>query len=244
MEQNVNNILCMKWGTKFGPEYVNRLFRMVERNVTVPYRFVCFTDDSSGIDYRVETKSLPAFIELDKNAPERGWRKLSVLRASLGDLTGKALFLDLDIVIRSNIDCFFQKNGKFLIVKDWDFPNDIIGNSSVFRFEIGSLSDVLDEFERNSSEIFEKYRNEQAYLSYAVHRMGLLRYWDDGWCVSFKRNCLRNWPVCYFKTAIDPANAKIIVFHGKPTPDQAYKGYVGKYGFRYVKATKWLAKYW
>ena len=34
------NIICMKWGTKYGPEYVNRLASMVKRNITIPYRFV------------------------------------------------------------------------------------------------------------------------------------------------------------------------------------------------------------
>jgi hypothetical protein len=42
----------------------------------------------------------------------------------------------------------------------------------------------------------------------------------------------------------DPENAKIIVFHGRPTPEQAYKGFMGKGGLRYVKPTKWLDKYY
>ena len=27
-----NNVICVKWGTKFGPEYVNRLYKMVEND--------------------------------------------------------------------------------------------------------------------------------------------------------------------------------------------------------------------
>ena len=44
--------------------------------------------------------------------------------------------------------------------------------------------------------------------------------------------------------AKDPVDAKIIVFHGRPTPEQAYKGFMGKGGLRYVKPTKWLDKYY
>ena len=44
------NIICMKWGTKFGASYVNRLYDMVERNTTVPHRFVCFTDDANTFE--------------------------------------------------------------------------------------------------------------------------------------------------------------------------------------------------
>ena len=25
------NVICIKWGTKFGPEYVNKLYKMVEK---------------------------------------------------------------------------------------------------------------------------------------------------------------------------------------------------------------------
>ena len=48
------NVICMKWGTKFGAEYANRLYKMVEKNLTVPHRFVCFTDDPTGLDAGIE----------------------------------------------------------------------------------------------------------------------------------------------------------------------------------------------
>ena len=43
------NVVCMKWGTMYGPEYVNNLYHMVKRNLTPPFRFVCFTDNGEGI---------------------------------------------------------------------------------------------------------------------------------------------------------------------------------------------------
>ncbi|MBS0591921.1 MAG: glycosyltransferase, partial [Proteobacteria bacterium] len=33
-------VLCMKWGTKYGPEYVNRLYGMARRHLTGAFRFV------------------------------------------------------------------------------------------------------------------------------------------------------------------------------------------------------------
>jgi len=234
----------MKWGTKFGPEYVNRLYSMVRRNLSINYRFVCFTDDSTGLRDEIEVFHLLNNIPIDPNAPERGWRKLSVFAKDLYGLEGRALFLDLDIVIRDNIDELFYFPGEFLIVKDWDFPKDIIGNSSVFRFEIGQHDFIIDEFIRNRQDIVSKYRNEQAYLSYAMYDAGILKYWPSDWCVSFKRHCLQPWPLCYLKEPIDPATSKIIVFHGKPNPEEAYNGYVSKLGFRYIKPTRWLEKYW
>ena len=33
------NVLCMKWGTPYGPEYVNVLHAMVRRHLQRPFRF-------------------------------------------------------------------------------------------------------------------------------------------------------------------------------------------------------------
>lgn len=236
------NVICIKWGTKFGPEYVNRLHYMVEKNMTIPHRFVCFTDNSEGLNEGIETFPLP---ELDdKNLPDKAWKKLGLFTDKLGDLTGDALFLDLDIVIRSNIDAFFEEEGEFLIIKDWDFEKDIIGNSSVFRFKVNKYPDIIENFYKEGLDIRKRYKNEQAFLSYQMHDKGILKYWNKDWCVSFKRNCLQPFPLNFFKMAKDPVNAKILVFHGRPTPEQAYAGFCGKGGFRYVKPTKWLDKYW
>ena len=192
MQNKDINIVCMKWGTKFGPQYVNRLYKMVEKNLTLKHRFICFTDDATGIDAGVEIMPLPQVIFED--GPERGWRKLGILSSSLGDLKGQALFLDLDILILRNIDDFFKVDGEFLIIKDWDFKN-YIGNSSVFRFDIGKHADVLKYFEENRFQIRKQFRNEQAYLSYAMMKKGILKYWDKKWCVSFKRHCLKKFPI-------------------------------------------------
>lgn len=241
MQNKDINIVCMKWGTKFGPQYVNRLYKMVEKNLTLKHRFICFTDDATGIDAGVEIMPLPQVIFED--GPERGWRKLGILSSSLGDLKGQALFLDLDILILRNIDDFFKVDGEFLIIKDWDFKN-YIGNSSVFRFDIGKHADVLKYFEENRFQIRKQFRNEQAYLSYAMMKKGILKYWDKKWCVSFKRHCLKMFPINYFKAPELPKDAKILIFHGHPNPEEAFKGFTSKFGFRHVKPTLWLNDFW
>ena len=236
------NIICMKWGKKFDAGYVNRLYKMVEKIITIPHRFVCFTDDGTGINENIEIRPIPPLKE--DGIPDRMWKKLTVFNKELSDLHGTALFLDLDIVIRQNIDAFFEVDGDFRIIKDWDFPNDIIGNSSVFRFEIGKYPEILDHFYGLGTAIRRHFQNEQAFLSYEMYERGILQYWDKDWCVSFKRCCLQKFPMNWIKAPRDPEEAKILIFHGKPNPEQAYKGYFGKCGFRFIKATKWLDKYW
>ena len=73
------NIICMKWGDKFPAEYVNRLYGMVERNLSSKFRFVCFTENSDGIRDEVEIQGLPE-LDLPPGSPERGWRKLTVFK--------------------------------------------------------------------------------------------------------------------------------------------------------------------
>ncbi len=102
----------------------------------------------------------------------------------------------------------------------------------------------MTDFYKLGDNIRDTYKNEQAYLSYAMHKKGILKYWNPSWCVSFKRNCLQPFPLNFFKEASEPENAKIVVFHGRPTPEQAHKGFCGKGGLRYVKPTTWLDKYW
>ena len=53
------NVICMKWGSMYGPEYVNHLRAGVARHLRRPHRFVCFTDDGSGLDPAVEVMPLP-----------------------------------------------------------------------------------------------------------------------------------------------------------------------------------------
>ena len=242
MSENLTrNVVCMKWGTKFGPEYVNRLFSMVEKNLTLPHRFICFTDNGEGINPGVEVKPLPKIN--DDGLTEKGWKKLGIF-SQMDDIQGQVLFLDLDIIIRSNINCLFEADGEFRIIKDWDFPNDIIGNSSVFKFNVKQHKDVIENFYKEGLDIRKRYKNEQAFLSHQMNDKGILKYWDKGWCVSFKRNCLQPFPLNFFMVPKEPMNAKIVVFHGRPNPEQAYNGFMGKGGLRYVKPTKWVGKYW
>ncbi len=235
------NIICMKWGTKFPAEYVNRLYRMVQRNLTLPHRFICFTDDSGGIAKGVEVKPLPP-MDLPPGK-ERGWRKLSTFQKPLADLEGKVLFLDLDILILNNIDDFFTYPGDFCIIHDWLRPSRITGNSSVYRFEAGAHPEVLRYFIENIDAVKASHRHEQSYLSAKINEISKLTYWPADWCVSFKRHCLPPFPQSLWKVPQPPKNAKILVFHGSPTPQDAINGKI-RGPLRFLKPTPWIAKYW
>ena len=241
-EQPPVNIICMKWGQKYGAEYANRLYRMVDRNITRPFRFICFTDDASGLLEGIEAQPLPS-LELPPGTPERGWNKLSTLAEGFGGLEGEALFLDLDVVIVGNIDELFDHPGEFLIIRDKKFKKRLIGNSSVYRFKIGRYDQSLRKFQQNFDQVKNSFRNEQAYLSDEVHQRGELGFWPPEWCVSFKYDCVAPWPMGYFKTPQAPAGSKILIFHGHPLPDEAIDGVTHKW-YRPIRPCPWLKDYW
>lgn len=245
-------IICMKWGTKYGAEYVNRLYNMVKRNLTLPFQMVCLTDDTSGIDENVKCYPIPDLnlpSSTPSNLPERGWKKLTTFKPALYDLKGTALFLDIDIVIVDNIDCFFTyqaaHDDSVVIIRDWKKPWRMVGNSSVYRFKVGqnTYPNLLSNFEQNFDTIRQQVRHEQAYLSNYLREHHHLEYWDPSWCVSFKYQCVQPFPSSLTQPPSLPKGAKIVIFHGEVNPPDAIVGKSGKW-YRKVLPTPWINDYW
>jgi hypothetical protein len=237
------NVICMKWGTLYGPHYVNRLYAMTARHMDRPFRFVCLTDDASGLRPEVEAFPIPE-MRIDPPYENLPWRKLALYAPQVGDLTGTTLFLDLDVVIVGPMGPFFDHPGEYCIIHNWTHPKDIVGNSSVFRYEIGAHVDLLDRFHAESTERWvREYRNEQRFLSHQLGRERLT-YWPAEWCVSFKKHCLpggwRNW---IFPATV-PAGARIVVFHGNPNPDDALAGRWPGGLHKQLRPARWIAEHW
>ena len=84
------HILCMKWGTKYGPDYVNRLYAMVRRHLSGEFNFVCLTDDSQGIRSEVQCFPIPPLdLELAPGQVDRAWKKLTTFEEDLHGLRGR-----------------------------------------------------------------------------------------------------------------------------------------------------------
>ena len=238
------NVACMKWGVKYGPEYVNKLFNMVKRNSTVPFNFVCYTDNPDGLLDKIDARPLPEMSF--KDGKERGWRKLSLFRKDI-DLSGRVLFLDLDVVVVGNIDEYFTMDGDVILTKHWKpSKKQGIGQTSVYRFEAGAHPELYEYFMEHEDEVRRTYRHEQAYVCAMTSKLGYLSFWPEKWMPSFKYVCMRPFPLCFFMRPRLPEDAKIVVFHGTPTPAEAVAGKVrgAKKYFRHVICPKWLTDNW
>ena len=241
------NVLCIKWGRKYGPEYVNTLHSMVRRHLHRPFRFVCLTDDGAGIDPAIEVKPIPqiGFADFDQRKPwtfAHGWLKLTSFTQPLYDLTGRTLFLDLDIVIVDSLDPYFEQSGEFIVIKEWD-KRDGTGNTSCYLYTIGAHTDALDHLRNDYPAAVNAVRNEQEFITGFLGRQGKVSYWPDAWCRSFKRHCMRWGPLGWFSAPKIPPGARIIVFHGKPNPPDVIAGISGKW-YRRIKPTAWVAEHW
>jgi len=245
------NILCLKWGTRYPSDYVNRLYNSVKRNLTIPFQFHCCTEDPTGVDENVRIIPFPP----DPDLPGRGWPdilvKLMVTQDGFGDLKGTTLFLDLDIIITGKLDCFFEyRPGENCIIHNWVNPRKLlfrekpkVGNSSVFRFESGKSDYIYQTFIREKAQAadFKIYNTEQAFLTYAMKEVN---WWPDEWVRSFKFHCRRVFPLNFFIPPALPEGCCILAFHGKPDPDEAIVGFTGKRLNHKTLPAPWIRNYW
>lgn len=264
-EQRVN-VLCLKWGSRYPAFYVNRLYAQVKRNLSRPFRFVCITDDPSGIDPAVDCVPFPE----DPHVFDRPWPnifiKLCLFRRGFAELKGPTLFLDIDELVLRPIDKFFDyRPGDFCIIHNWVERRKRIfrklppvGNSSCFRFDAGSdaAHRVYEIFlrDKGNANLYDPFFNHgsQKFQTRAMMEAGTVTWWPDEWVTSFKRQCIPPFPLNKFMVPRYPKTASIVAFHGRPDIDEAIAGYdgchKGRTGLRVThltcRPTPWVAEAW
>ena len=244
----MQTIICMKWGKRYGSDFVNRLNSSIKRHTRRPTQFFCFTDDNSGINKDVLCKKLPE-IKLPEKISFTPWRKLSVWQYPLNELKGDVLFLDLDLIITGNLDRFFDyKPGNYCVIENWTQIGQNIGNTSCFRFPIEKYDFIFKKFQKDPVKIWKLHHIEQIYLSHEIKDQN---FWPTEWCKSFKHNLLPKWPMRIWKPAMLPSETSIVAFTGKPDPDDVINGIwpVKKSQFykkiyKQLKTPKWVLENW
>ncbi|ACL71576.1 conserved hypothetical protein [Thioalkalivibrio sulfidiphilus HL-EbGr7] len=267
----MKTVLCIKWGTRYGPEYVNRIHAMVARNITPPFQVVCFTDDPRGIREEVRCHPLPDLgCPVPTNAPGK-WSKVRLWNKDLYGLEGMGLFVDLDVVITGNLDGFFSFGDPddVILARNWIKPLEKLGQTSVFRFPIGKHHELLENFRKDPEGIAARYQFEQRYVTRCVQ--GGIKFWPYGWVRHFRLDCLGPWPLRYLRPPRLPKDARIVIFPGKPDPADALLGRwageephlaplahlkealkkrrAGEKGWfnylkRYVRPAPWISEHW
>lgn len=254
------NVICIKWGNAYSAEYVNKLYLMINRNTSYNIDFYCFTENSDGLDENIIVKPLPVLNTIEEYQTKHVYRKeVGLCDDKLGDLTNqRVFFFDLDIVVISNLDEFFDypKDDKFYIINDWNTKGNHIGQASCYSWVVSTLGFIKEEYEENPKSVVDKFFTaSQAYLSSKViEKYGKLSFWPEKWFSSFRYHSIPIIPLRYFITPSIPKwdGLKVVVFHGTPNPKEAIKGIWPLKGgnknwkkiYKVCKPTKWIEKYW
>ena len=259
------NVLCLKWGTYYTADYVNRLYAGVKRNLRMPFRFVCVTDDATGLRPEVEAVPLPPDPKVPGTYVPRPWpnifAKLALFKDGFAGLQGPTLFLDIDLLVTGPLERFFlYRPGDFCIIHNWVErrksifrPRPPIGNSSCFRFDAGRSNGVWETFLREKEDPAQKGRfrlGSQKFQTYAMMRTGKVSWWPERWVCSFKRQLVPLFPLNkIFRPWRPGKDVSIVAFHGQPDLPQALAGYRIKDGQKVkphltCRPARWILDYW
>lgn len=237
----------MKWGTLYPAGYVNKLYGMVRRSIQGPLRFVCLTDDPSGVRSEVECLPCPT-VALQPPYNNTGWRKIALWASELPGMDADWLFLDLDVIVTGSLDDFFSfaPEKSFVVMQNWTQAGRGIGNTSVFRFRVGQHPYIYDRLVPEFGAILAQHKIEQIYISRTISEMA---FWPDAWCVLFKTHCVPPMPLRWWKTPTRPATARVIAFPGDPNPHDAVRGIWPvkkpyKKFYKFIRPATWIADYW
>lgn len=208
---------------EYTPEHVNILFHSVKRNTTIDHRFICVTDDSSGLHDDIEVVSLWDYCQYLGGC----YNRLYIFSKEIEYIFGpRFIMFDLDCVITGNIDHILGRPDDFIIneynIKVNKHATHQYYNGGIIMMSAGSRSFIWDEFDPESTpnliqprkDKVELVGSDQAWIS---HRLGpgelTFTPFNDGVYDYRKLGVKKNLP----------ENASIVMFAGKRDPLTEYK---------------------
>lgn len=187
-------VACVKCKPDYGYRDVNRLQAMVKRHLTLPHRFICFTDDPVGV--KCNTKKLPGGLV-------GWWAKLAMFRR--GVLDGKVLYIDLDTLIVDSLDFIEGYSGDFAILRDFYSPEHYGSGVMLWNKAPHQVWDRWQEMRFNHP------MGDQGWIESQVKDADRLQDLYPNKLVSYKAHCEEQQKI--------PDGAAIVCFHGFPKPE-------------------------
>lgn len=198
----MKNIVCIKHGTKYNHEYVNKLYTMVKRYATDDIKFYCLTDDESGIIEEVNVIKFPP-----NNIYDKWWNKMWALNYFT---EGETILFDLDVIIHGSLKELFdyktdRLNVLFAYWKNQEFGNEVgntLYNSSVMKWTDDQGKIVSDVFFKEPKRIMFDYKgidrfmwNENVEVDTLPNSIAY-SYINNGSQMNHK------WPLCIFNESL------------------------------------------
>lgn len=214
-------IVCWRWTPAdgyhaYGPETVNTLRRMVARHYRHPHRFICVTDDPTGLDPKVDVVPIWSdFADLPNPHGPRFpgcYRRLRAFSSEIAEVFGpRFVSIDLDCVIVDDLTPLWDRPEPFVIWSD-THPRCRY-NGSMFLLSSGSRRQVWEQFDPQTSPAAtladgQCNGSDQGWVSYCLGTGEATWSAADG-VYSFKNEV---------KRGELPTNARIVLFHGSMKP--------------------------
>lgn len=206
----MKNIVTVYTGDKYHHSYVNKMFAMVKRHMSMPYNFICITDKHEHLHKDIQIIPIPNDIGL-----EGWWIKPYMFKTGLLPI-GTNLYIDLDMVIVKDMKPLFDYTpGQFLGAKDYicnlpNHKNKVNLASGLLRWQTNTYIMIWERLCRDKS-IRYSYPGDQEYL-YHYHK-DHIKFFPTEYCISYK------WQ--YLKSKLH--NDTIVIdFHGHPKPHETY----------------------
>ena len=193
---------------------------MVARHITVPYEFVCLTDDPEPIE------GVRSIVEPNAGYTKGWWHKVHMFDPNLS-VSGRILYFDLDVVICGNIEKL-ANGSEFIGIRDFNraFHKDwAVLNSSVMSWTHGTETDVWTEFRKNPQEAM-TMPGDQDWI-YKITK-NHIKYYPLEWVMSYKWEIRTREDIVFqngqrvfkeVKNPTIPPECAVLVFHGDPKPE-------------------------
>ena len=226
----IYNFACVCYGDKYPVEYVQKLYNMVTRNTTLYINFFVFTDHvkmEKMIEGNINVRQFP------EHDLQGWWNKMQLFHPKTA-LEEPTLYMDLDVVITGNIDCFFtyKPEADFVGMNDFN-PSTKQWNSSVMRFKNEKMQGKLwYKFMDDRPNLLRRFAGDQNLISDFIKETPGCESYPDSWTQSYKwydRKGNR-----YSRSAMTyehNGESIVTVFHGQPNPHQSDQEWVKKAWF-------------
>ena len=214
------NVCCVKEGGKYDSDYVNTLYLMTKRYLTIPFDFICLTENSQNLLKQIKV------INLEDRSIKGWWNKCLLFKPGL--LNGSCLYLDLDMIIVKNIDEFIINNQYLNIL-----CNSISLNNKIYN-RINSSMMFWDTKNIELNKIWFQYSENK--LFYDTHKPSINEIYGDQKVIIESNVKYKFFPtdkIRYFKfienqNTLD-ANISIIVCKGKKQKDHKSNFFIRNY---------------
>lgn len=219
------DVACLIHGNVYSWQYVDRLYSMLSRHLTIPFRMHVYTEFHRHVPAPYVKHTLIEW-SLPPNK-KSWWYKMQLFNSDF--FRGPLLYFDLDTVIVNNIDWIWKsRTNNFWAVKDFKYlwkPHYNSMNSSVMWWDTARFDHVWRDFQsRDLLEIVKKYHGDQDYLN-TVIPANQQQHFDLEIVKSWRWQCLdggynfrkRQFNSPGVGTVFGPETS-ILIFHGHPKP--------------------------